>query len=59
LHGVALDYEKASPLAYQRLRRFGIEIPRLSASDWGGFLIAWATVGGLIALLIWLAGLGR
>src|SRR5262245_15850283 len=58
LHGVALDYEKASPLAYQGLRRLGIEIPRLSASDWGGFLVAWATVGGLIALLIWLASWG-
>jgi len=59
LHGVALDYQKASPLAFQGLRRIGIEIPRLSATDWGGFLLAWATVGGLIALLVWLASLGK
>jgi Na+/proline symporter len=59
LHGVALDYQKASPFACQDLRRWGLEIPRLTASDWGGFLLAWATVGGLIALLIWLASLGR
>jgi Na+/proline symporter len=58
LHGLALDYERTSPLAYQGLRRLGIEIPRLSATDWGGFLVAWATVGGLIALLVWLASLG-
>jgi len=59
LHGLALDYQKASPLAYQGLRRLCIEIPRLTAADWGGFLLAWAVVGGLIALLVWLASLGR
>jgi hypothetical protein len=56
---MALDYQKTSPLAYQGLRRFGIEIPRLTASDWGGFVVAWGTVGGLIALLVWLASLGK
>ena len=58
LHGVALDYQKTSPLAYPFLQQFGIEIPRLSVADWGGFLVAWGTVGGLVALLIWLASLG-
>ncbi len=59
LHGMALDYQKVSPFAYQGLRQWGIELPRLTASDWGGFLLAWATVGGLIALLVWLASLGK
>jgi hypothetical protein len=59
LHGPALDYEKTSRFAYAGLQRLGIEIPRLSLTDWGGFLLAWATVGGLIALLVWLASLGR
>ena len=59
LHGIALDYQKTSPLAYQSLQRFGIEIPRLTTADWGGFVLAWATVGGLIALLIWLASIGK
>ena len=36
----------------------GLEIPRLSWFDWGGFLAAWVLVGGLIGLLIWLAGFG-
>ena len=37
----------------------GIEIPRMSLVDWGGFIGAWATVGLLIALLVWLASLGK
>jgi hypothetical protein len=59
LHGIALDYQKTAPLAYQGLRRLGLEIPRLAATDWGGFLLAWAVVGGPVALLVWLASLGR
>ena len=59
LHGVSLDYEKASQLASPRLQRLGFEIPRLSFSDCAGFAGAWATVAGLIALLVWLSALGR
>lgn len=59
LHGIAIDYRQASQLAYPGLRKIGIEIPRMTAIDWGGFLLAWATVGALIALLVWLASLGR
>lgn len=59
MHGVLLDYEKASAtFAYQSLRRLGIEFPRMTWFDWGGFLAAWALVGALIALLAWLAGIG-
>ncbi len=49
---------KSSRFAYRRLQELGLEIPRLSWFDWGGFLAAWLLVGGLIGLLIWLAGLG-
>ncbi|MBI3865277.1 MAG: sodium:solute symporter family protein [Planctomycetia bacterium] len=59
LHGQALDYEKASRYAYQGLQKYGIEIPRMKLIDWGGFLAAWATVGVLIALLVYLASLGK
>ena len=59
LSGIAIDYRKVSHLAYPGLRRIGIEIPKMSAVDWAGFLLAWATVGGLIGLLVWLASLGR
>ena len=59
LHGIAIDYAKASQLAYPGLQKIGIEIPRMSFIDWAGFLVAWLTVGGLIALLVWLASLGR
>jgi hypothetical protein len=59
LHGIAIDYRQASQFAYPGLRKIGIEIPRMTAIDWGGFLMAWATVGALIALLVWLASLGR
>lgn len=56
-HG-GLDYEKAAGLAYSGLRKIGIEIPRLSLFDWGGFVLAWGMVAGLIALLAWLSQLG-
>ncbi len=59
LDGTTLDYERTSQFAYAGLQRLGIEVPRLSLTDWSGFLLAWATVGGLIALLVWLASLGR
>jgi Na+/proline symporter len=58
LVGTSLDYDKASVLAYSGLRRLGIEIPRLTLFDWGGFGLAWGMVAGLIALLAWLAQLG-
>jgi Na+/proline symporter len=58
LEGVVLDYGKSSRFAYRRLQELGLEIPRLSWFDWGGFLAAWVMVGGLIGLLTWLAGLG-
>lgn len=59
LHGPALDYKKSSRYAYPGLQKLGIEIPRMSLVDWGGFIGAWATVGVLIALLVWLASLGK
>jgi len=34
------------------------EIPRLTAMDIGGFVLAWAIVAGLIFLLRWIGGLG-
>ncbi len=59
MDGVRLDYAKASAYAYAGLRRLGIEIPRMTGADWGGFLAAWGFVFGLIGLLVWLAGLGK
>ncbi len=58
MDGVALDYRKSSRFAYRGFKSFGLEIPRMTWFDWGGFLAAWVLVGGLIGLLIWLAGLG-
>jgi hypothetical protein len=58
LGGVLLDYRKSSRFAYRRLQELGLEIPRLTWFDWGGFRAAWLLVGGLIGLLSWLAGLG-
>lgn len=55
LEDSALDYRKASVLGYRTLQRFGIEIPRMTALDLGGFAAAWCFVGMLIALLAWLA----
>ena len=59
MEGVVLDYAKASRFAYPGLRRLGIEVPRLTAFDLSGFVGAWVLVGALIALLVWLAGIGR
>lgn len=59
LHGIRLDYAKASHNAYPSLQRWGIEIPRMTWSDWGGFLGAWGLVLALIGLLAWLSTLGR
>ena len=56
LEGTRLDYRKSSRFAYPWLQTFGIEVPRLTWFDWGGFLVAWVFVGGLIWLLTWLAG---
>jgi Na+/proline symporter len=59
MEGTVLDYGKASPRGWKFAARLGVEIPSMSGGDWGGFLAAWAAVGGLILLLIWLSGLGR
>ena len=50
---------RASALGYRALQPLGIEIPRLTWFDWGGFAFAWIFVGALIGLLAWLASLGR
>ena len=57
MEGTVLDYRKSSRFAYPRLQKLGLEIPRMSWFDWGGFLVAWVLVGGLIGLLIWLSDL--
>jgi Na+/proline symporter len=59
LSGRSLDYASVASFASPTWRRFGFEIPRFTPTDWLGFLIAWAMVGGLIGLLVWLAGLER
>jgi Na+/proline symporter len=59
LNGSPLDYGKSSRFAYARLQQIGIELPIMTRMDWAGFLVAWVMVGGLIGLLVWLAGLGR
>ncbi len=41
MEGIVLDYRKSSRFAYPRLQRFGLEIPRMTWFDWGGFLAAW------------------
>jgi hypothetical protein len=41
-----------------RLRALGFELPRLGLVDWGGFLLAWSMVAGLIGLLLLVAGRG-
>ena len=43
-----LDYRKSSRFAYPGLQKLGLEIPRMTWFDWGGFLAAWVLVGGLI-----------
>lgn len=58
MDGVVLDYDKCAPLAYARLRRFGIELPRMTWFDWGGFAAAWLFVAALVWLIMFLAGLG-
>jgi Na+/proline symporter len=58
LEGVKLDYRKASAYAYRGLQRLGIELPRMTWFDWGGFVLAWILVGALVALLALVAGLG-
>ncbi len=57
MDGVLLDYRKSSRYAYPALQRLGFEIPRLTWFDCAGFLAAWALVGGLICLLIWISRL--
>jgi hypothetical protein len=59
LHTGPLDYRRAAPLGYRVLQKFGIEIPRMTWRDWGGFILAWGAVAGLIVLLAWLSTLGR
>ena len=55
LAGKPLDFKAAESFGYSGARRFGLEIPRLTWIDWGGFLLAWAVVAGLIVMLVWLA----
>jgi hypothetical protein len=57
MEGITLDYRKSSRFAYPALQKLGLEIPRMTWFDWGGFLAAWVLVGALIVLLIWLAAL--
>jgi Na+/proline symporter len=57
MEGKLLDYQKSSQFTYSRLQKFGLEIPRLTWFDWGGFALAWLLVGGLIGLLITLAAM--
>jgi len=59
MHDVRLDSSKASSNGYPLLQKWGIEIPRMTWCDWGGFLAAWGLVFALIGLLAWLATLGR
>jgi Na+/proline symporter len=58
MDGVTLDYRKSSAYAYQGLQRFGIELPRMTWFDWGGFVVAWLFVGALLALMLFLTGFG-
>jgi Na+/proline symporter len=55
MEGTLLDYRKSSRFAYAQLQEVGLEIPRMTWFDCGGFLAAWLLVGGLIGLLIGLA----
>jgi Na+/proline symporter len=57
MEGIALDYRKSSRFVYPTLQKLGLEIPRMTWFDWGGFLAAWVLVGALIVLLVWLAEL--
>jgi Na+/proline symporter len=54
-----LDYGKASAYAYPGLQRLGVEIPRMTWTDCGGFLLAWGLVAALVGLLVALASFGR
>ena len=58
MDGLMLDYRKASAYAYRGLQRIGIELPRLTWFDWGGFVLAWIFVGALVALVLVLSRLG-
>lgn len=58
MDGVTLDYRKSSAYAYRGLQRFGIEMPRMTPFDWGGFVLAWIFVGLLLALMLYLTGFG-
>jgi Na+/proline symporter len=55
LHQPGLDYHRAADWGYAWPRRFGFEIPRLGRSEWGGFLLAWGVVAGLLMFLITLS----
>ena len=47
-----LDFRRAATWGYEWPRRFGFEIPRFGKSEWGGFLLAWGMVAGLLLFLI-------
>ena len=38
MDGIVLDYRKSSRFAYASLQKLGLEIPRMTWFDWGGFL---------------------
>jgi Na+/proline symporter len=59
IEGTPLDYDLASKYGNGFLRRFDIETPRMNRMDAYGFLGAWALVGTLILLLMFLSGIGR
>jgi Na+/proline symporter len=52
LHQPGLDYHRAAAWGYEWPRRLGFVIPRLGRSEWGGFLLAWGMVAGLLLFLI-------
>jgi hypothetical protein len=58
LDGVTLDYRKSSAYAHRSLQRLGVELPRMTWFDWGGFVLAWIFVGALVWLLVFLASFG-
>jgi Na+/proline symporter len=52
------DAQPVEPTQPPLTHKFGLEIPRPTRTDIGGFLLAWGLVGFLIALLWFLARIG-
>lgn len=56
LDGILLDYSQASRDSPKRLQSLGLELPRFTPLDVGGFLAAWVVVFlmiGLLAIVAW------